>query len=465
MIALTSLGFICLALAVGMLLYYRVGIFRRYLIQPALIGGVLLLAMGSQGMALIEKANYDAWSSWPGFLISFLFSTLILAAPAGGSRGKPLGAVFFQGGYVWVLALGQIAVGLLIISFFDPRWWVAGHIIEIGWMGGHGSAAALIAVSEDLGQREAAELALFSATIGLIYGSVSGMVLINILQRKGIGIPNHTNAAMQSEQSPGNLAQKDSHGESEKRFSPASSMENDSGNAALLDSNASWLVSLIAGILPVLIAYFFMDLLAELLRSIFPDTASYLDKLPLFFIALLFAFPVRKILSALNLLDPDKARILNSLILEFLIVSAIATLNLGLLLESWSILLALTLGGALWTALCFFWIAPRLLDQHPDLSLINYGMSTGVTALGLLLLRSFRNRIPEEPATVYGLAAPFSAPFIGGGIISLLLPIWTMELGPLSISTGVFSVMIALLGLLLFVRHRLRNQVSRRSFQ
>ena len=81
MTSVTSIGFACLALAAGMALYYRVDYLRRYLIQPALIAGLLLLLLGSQGLSLIGSANYQAWSGWPGFLISFLFSTLILAAP------------------------------------------------------------------------------------------------------------------------------------------------------------------------------------------------------------------------------------------------------------------------------------------------------------------------------------------------------------------------------------------------
>ena len=453
MIAVSSTGFACLALLVGMLLYYRISVLRKYLIQPALLGGIFLLALGSQGTAMIAQENYDTWSRWPGFLISFLFSTLILAAPDNRSSSRSIGPVFFQGGYVWILALGQIAAGLAVISFFDSRWWVAGHIIEIGWMGGHGSAAALIAVADDLGHREAAELALFSATIGLLYGSISGMLFINIIKRKFENDHAVDSGIHYSKINPGRLS--GNGGEGPDRNNDA---ESSTKPGLDLDENAGWLISIIAAVLPVAVAYFFLELLSLALARTYPDASMWLGKLPLFFIALLFAFPVRKILQAWNILDTGHARILNSLILEVLIVSAIATLNLGLLLDSWEILLSLTLIGALWTAFCFFWIAPRLLDHHPDLAIINYGMSTGVTALGLLLLRSYRNRIPSEPATIYGLAAPFSAPFIGGGIISLLLPIWTLEFGPLSLSLVLCIIVICLLLSLLWFRRSLSGK-------
>ncbi|MCB1137332.1 MAG: hypothetical protein KDK23_01200 [Leptospiraceae bacterium] len=444
MIAVSSIGFACLALALGLALYHRVALLRKYLIQPALIAGILLLLLGSQGVDLIQKSNYQAWSQWPGFLISFLFSSLILAAPSS-KDGQGKKAVFFQGGFVWILALGQIALGLLVISFFDERWWLAGHIIEIGWMGGHGSAAALIAVADDLGHRQAAELALFSATIGLIYGSISGMILINLLRRKskGHGFPG---IDWRSREEGAGPAYEKETGSLQATRSPAQEESNDS-----LDDNSAWLIAIIASVLPVLLAYFLLTVVEQVLSSN-EDLSGWIAKLPLFFVALLLAFPVRKILEAANLQDERKARIINGLVLEFLIVSAIATLDLHLFLQSWQILLALTVAGAIWTALCFFVLAPRLLSDHPDLSIINYGMSTGVTALGLLLLRSYRGFIPSRPATVYGLAAPFSAPFIGGGMISLLLPVWTLDAGPLIVGFCVTGVLLVLITILLGLR-------------
>lgn len=477
MTAVSSIGFACLALGLGMILYHRIHWLRKYLIQPALIAGIFLLILGGQGFGLLDESNYGAWSAWPGFLISFLFSSLILAAPVAQQKESRSG-VFFQGSYVWILALGQIALGLLVISFFDERWWVAGHIIEIGWMGGHGSAAALIAVSEDLGHRDAAELALFSATIGLLYGSISGMFLINWLKSrwtKPEESPHSSMGAARVAGESGRIAQESRRIASESGRSSEDRAEEESEESAamgtpvsgegqpglLLDDSAAWLLALIGTVVPVLIAYAFMEVLGSALSGILPQASSYLKKLPLFFIALLFAFPVRKLLQQYGFLDSPRYRVLNSLILEFLIVSAVATLNLKLFLASWEILLALSLAGALWTAFCFFLLAPRLLPYHPDLSIINYGMSTGVTALGLLLLRSYRNHIPSAPATVYGLAAPFSAPFIGGGIISLLLPAWTVTMGPLMISGMVILILIAFILFALWMRKKISGAPQR----
>ncbi|MCB1167396.1 MAG: hypothetical protein KDK33_14645 [Leptospiraceae bacterium] len=423
MIAVSSIGFACLALALGMILYHRVEILRRFLIQPALLGGVLLLLLGGQGFSLVSPPNYEAWSQWPGFLISFLFSSLILAAPTGDARFRRGGAVFFQGAYVWVLAIGQIAIGLFVISLFDKKWWLAGHIIEIGWMGGHGSAAALIAVADSMKWpaqqlpastlHDAAQLGLFSATIGLLYGAVSGMAMVNWIRRKEKRL-----------QRPGKPESRDPL----DARAPGRGAQKAIGGS--MDDNAGWLVAILGTVIPVVLAYFLLSIVGTFAHSIYPAAGTWIEKMPLFFVALTLAFPVRKLMDASGLVETERYQILNSLILEFLILSAGATLNLGLLLDSWPILLALSAGGAAWTGFCFWMIAPRILEDHPDLSLINYGMSTGVTALGLLLVRALRGRIPSHSATVYGMAAPFSAPFIGGGILSLLLPLWTITVGP-----------------------------------
>ena len=53
-------------------------------------------------------------------------------------------------------------------------------------------------------------------------------------------------------------------------------------------------------------------------------------------------------------------------------------------------------------------------------------MATGTTATGLMLLNSYKtisDKSSQQAILVYGSAAPMSAPFIGGGMISLLIPL------------------------------------------
>ena len=82
-------------------------------------------------------------------------------------------------------------------------------------------------------------------------------------------------------------------------------------------------------------------------------------------------------------------------------------------------------------------------------------MSTGTTATGLLLLRIVDKDLQSGAAEDYALAAPLSAPFIGGGILTLSMPLILLTV-PLSV------VAIVLCGLVLglFLLGRQLNRTS-----
>jgi ESS family glutamate:Na+ symporter len=50
-------------------------------------------------------------------------------------------------------------------------------------------------------------------------------------------------------------------------------------------------------------------------------------------------------------------------------------------------------------------------------------MSTGTTATGFMLLRIVDKDLDSGAAEDYALAAPLSAPFIGGGLLTLAMPL------------------------------------------
>jgi glutamate:Na+ symporter, ESS family len=79
------------------------------------------------------------------------------------------------------------------------------------------------------------------------------------------------------------------------------------------------------------------------------------------------------------------------------------------------------LAGA-WSAVCLLVLAPRLLPRAYwfELGLLNYGFSTATTAQGLMLLRIVDPELKTGAAEDYAVAAPLSAPFIGGGVITFV---------------------------------------------
>ena len=149
--------------------------------------------------------------------------------------------------------------------------------------------------------------------------------------------------------------------------------------------------------------------------------------LPLFIYTLLGGLLVRKGARALrvdDLIDAASIQRLTGAAMEFLVVAAIASLNLTAVVDLWRPLGILISVAFLWTGFCLLVVGRRLLPREYwfELGIINYGMSTGTTATGFVLARIVDKNLASGAAEDYALAAPLSAPFIGGGILTLMLP-------------------------------------------
>ena len=170
----------------------------------AIIGGLVGLVVLQAGQsALVSDVAWIPEQSallvaelrtWPGWLILDVFAGLFLDKP-GRSLLENLGGAARQCIVVWIISLGQVAVGLLAILLLiqplglspfggDVPVYV-GQLIEAGFVGGHGTSAALGRVWEKMGYPEAQDLAFFMATVGLICSVVSGMVFVNLGVRRG----------------------------------------------------------------------------------------------------------------------------------------------------------------------------------------------------------------------------------------------------------------------------------------
>lgn len=396
-------------LLIGLFLRARIKILQVFYIPAAITGGLIGLAIlqctlrwaPAPPLAIVEQLH-----TWPGWLIAVVFAGLFLDKPS-----KPFSQIFRgalrQGNMVWIICLGQVAVGLLAawlvvgplqLAPFDGKVPIYfGQLIEAGFVGGHGTSAALGNVYEKMGFAEAKDLAFFMATVGLIYSVVSGMVFVNLAVRRGwtrngeVEIPKLSGLEARARSEPIGQAKV---------------------NAEVLDPLVFQVVILGA-------AFAVGILLRQLVGLLY-------DGLPLFMFTLIGGWIVRdamRWLGIADLIDPDSIRRLVAGAMEYLIVAAIASLNLALVVQSILPLSILLLAGFAWTAFCLLVIGRRLLPSAYwfELGIINYGMSTGVTASGLMLLRIIDKDLDSGAAEDYALAAPLSAPFVGGGVFTVVL--------------------------------------------
>lgn len=176
---------------------------QNLFLPASVIGGFLALILGPEALGLLLRnftgddsfwANgfvteeiMEVWSELPGLLINVVFATLFI-----GTVLPNLQRVWDVGGpqlaFGWTLGWGQYVIGLLLamlilVPFYDMPVWV-GTLIEIGFEGGHGTAAGLQGTFEELGFPEAYDLAIGLATVGILTGVIVGIAFVNWGVRK-----------------------------------------------------------------------------------------------------------------------------------------------------------------------------------------------------------------------------------------------------------------------------------------
>ena len=150
-IAFGGLGLLLLA---GLCLRAWIAPLRKLLLPVSVIGGFVGLAIGPYGADWVPGDVVSVWSGLPGVLINFVFACLFLGVTLPSTREfVHLGGPLLR--FSAITSLGQYAVGaaltwLVLQPLFNtPELFAC--VLEVGFAGGHGTAAAMGPVFEDLG--------------------------------------------------------------------------------------------------------------------------------------------------------------------------------------------------------------------------------------------------------------------------------------------------------------------------
>lgn len=464
----------CILVAVWLLcgagLRHRFAIFDRIYIPPSVIAGFIgLLVMQTLGRgksmiagSLVEAG--DVLRGWPSLLIAIVFAGLLLPRATAPWK-QSIRSAGREALMVWIIVLGQTAIGLLatwlIIQPFYKLPASFGMLLETGFAGGHGTAAAMgqVFAAPQVSLPEGLDLGLLMATIGLIYGTLSGIVWINLAKRWGwVSHPPTVSMADQTEIEDSEQAQRVVGRTAFSR-----------GLDPLL-VQAIWLALALAAGMAIQTLVGFASSRADgpstqvdnatatesenASTKLVDDKVSFSGvsgSFPLFVYTLIGGWVVRKLLKWLgagHLIDESSIARWGTIAMDLLVVAAIATLNLADVIKLAVPFIVLVVCGMVWTAVCLMIISRRVLPKSHwfELGLINYGMSTGTTATGFVLLRIIDPELKTDAAKEYAMAAPFSAPFIGGGMLTIALPLLVLERIPIAISAiGMTLIVIALL--------------------
>lgn len=482
---------VALLMLTGMLARLHIAIFSWLYIPSSVIAGLLGLLFVQlainlkpfdQTIVSATAADISShWNSWPGWLIAVVFGTLLLEKRDSNVRAG-LRRTASQVVMVWIIVLGQTAIGLLVTwiaikPFFDvPNSF--GMLIETGFAGGHGTAAAmgLVFSHPTIALESGLDLGILMATAGLVYGVVSGIFWINIAARLGwINRPSETelpttNETGEPKPKKSSLANTPAAERTPIGYQVIASEVIDPlllqmiwiTLAVAIGILAQWLV----GEMAVQVEQWVSGAPAGLNTEVAAELAiqptdeadaalsqrlkltTVIGSFPLFIYTLLGGLIVRRLLilfSAEHLIDNRTILRLSAVAMDILVVAAIGSLRLEAVASLLVPFLILLVGGMIWTGICLMvisrWVLPK--SHWFQLGLINYGMSTGVTATGFVLLRIVDPELRTKAAEDYALAAPFSAPFIGGGMITIALPLLVLERAPIGISAIVTSGCVA----------------------
>lgn len=435
---------------------------QNLFLPSSIIGGFLALGLGPEVLGrftsqFLDKSSFfynglipefmlKVWQPLSGLFINVLFAALLLAKPV-----PTLKKIWDSSGPQIVMghmvAWGQYAVGLLLtLLVLTPVFGVnplAGALIEISFVGGHGTAAGLSETFVQLGYADGADLALGLATVGIFVGVIFGIAIINIGFRREFA-QDHEERPTLSDEEKERITE--SYGYPlEKKVKYPKAIE-----------PLAFHLSLIA--VAILFGYILQQALIILEAYTWGAwTDIYLfTYIPLFPLAMIGGILVQIIFGKLNLrnyIDSNLISMISGFALDVLLVSALATLSLDVIGDNFIPFLLIILTGIVWNIFAFLYLGPRMIpDYWFEKGLGDFGQATGMAATGILLMKIADPENKTPALEGFGYKQIMFEPFVGGGLVtSASLPL-IYQFGPVTflIIAVAFTVFFLLFGLVKF---------------
>lgn len=442
-------------LLIARFIKHKISLFQTLYLPESIIAGAIALILGPGilgaiavalgidpnaylASGLFSEEMQTVWSESPGVFINIVFAALFLGETIPNPRDvwrKTAPQVAFGQSLAW----GQYTLGILLtLLVLSPVFGVnpiAGALIEIGFEGGHGTAAGMADTLTELDFPEGGDLALGLATVGIISGILFGTALAHWGRKKGY---------IQTE--PVGVRDGDA------QFQETAETE----SSRVLARRSSLMQNLLID--PLSLNFGFTGLavvIGWLILQIFTWIESLtwgrgglelIGAVPLFPMALIGGIIIQLVTKRLDI-DVLIIRRLQERIagvaLDILVVTALATINLAVLGANLGVFLSLAVVGILWNVLAFMFIAPRMLPVHWfERGIGDMGQSMGVTATGILLIRMVDAENRTGAFESFAYKQLFFEPIVGGGLFTAAAPALITQFGSVSIlllTTGLLA--------------------------
>ena len=458
---MTSFVVLCILLGLGHVLRHWIKLFQRLYLPSCVIGGlsglvvIQTISVMSGNCPSCESFNgwlskvTEPWQTIPSMLINVVFACLFL-----GVKLPKLSDIWKRSApqvvYGQIVAWGQYVVGLglwvfvLGWIFTDLNKMFAG-ILPVGFEGGHGTAAGMGPVFAERGWPEGQDLAMTSATCGIMSAIIVGTILINWAVRRGYAVK-HKELTEQIEDDSISVIPVDQR--------PI---------AGRLTVNSDVIEAFSLHLIAVGLAIGIGMLIKEGLLLI-EGQVPYLEKnrllssFPLFPLCMIGGLIIQFLelkYDRHHLIDLGLIRRIQNSSLDFLVIAAIATINVAVVKTAVVPLLILVAAGIGWNVFCVTTLARRILpDAWFERAIAEMGQSMGVTATGLLLLRMVDPDYDTPAADAFACKQIVHEPFMGGGL-------WTSSAIPLIAIYGpgrVFIIAVVVIRIWLTIGWTMRTR-------
>ena len=407
----------------GKVLRVFIPLLQRCYLPSSVIGGALGLLIFQCFPQVLPADCIAAVGKIPGFMINVVFATLFLGVVTPPLK-KVFQVAFPQLCFGQMLAWGQYVIGFALVGFvliplfgMNPGF---GNLLEIGFQGGHGTVSGMAESFRSFNWEDGIALGYTVATAGMLVGVMIGVLLVNWAGRKGY-VKNIRRFDDQNQ-----LQQRGIYHHEARPVAGWQTVYCDS-----IDSLA-WHIALVG--IAILIGFGIQKGLQIAEIKCFPDSTLRLFKgFPLFPFCMIGGLLIQKFAQGCRfntLIDHDQMQRLAGAALDFLVVSAMATIKLSVVMQNWQGLLMLIVLGVLFSIFMVVYVAPRLFKESWfECAIADFGQATGVTATGLLLLRAVDPESRTCAAQAFGYKQLLHEPVMGGGLWTALALTLLYKLG------------------------------------
>ncbi|MFD1416376.1 sodium/glutamate symporter [Oceanobacillus jeddahense] len=427
-------------LLVGTVMRAKLVFIQSLFLPASIIAGFLGLFLGPGGVNILPFSNQI--SEYPGLLIAVIFASI----PIGSKKiriKEIIGRVREMWSYSMLLTLlmwggGALFSLLLINQLFTDLPSGFGLILGAGFLGGHGTAAAIGEAFNLHGWEEAMSLGMTSATVGILISIIGGILIVKLGTEKG-----HTQFISSFKDLP-----------SEMRSGLIKSDNRTNMGSETVSSNSIDPLVLHLAIIAFVVGVSYW--IVELLGSLIPGIAVPLLSIA-FVVALAFQYLIR-ILKADSYVDQQVISRIGGSATDYLVTIGIASINITIVMDYAVPLILLFVFGTIWAYLIFKFIGPNIFQTFWfEKSLFGWGWSTGTVAMGLSLLRIVDPELKSKTPDDYALA------YIGMVPVEILI----ITFAPLLVSLGlpyVIPTALLILAVVIIAAHKyfgLWGQVSK----